>query len=77
MTLLLRKVLATDTFLFQEFLSHQMNGYTQINVLKANLLYRRPTNQNESNSSMTDKVHDTHLMLLLFLDLKKWDILHF
>ena len=25
---------------------------------KADLLYRRPTNQNESLSSMTNKVHD-------------------
>ena len=46
-----------------------MNGYTQINVKKANQLYRRPANKNESNSSLTNKVHDTHLMLLAFLDL--------
>ena len=25
---------------------------------KADLLYRRPANQNESHSSMTNKVHD-------------------
>ena len=48
-----------------------MNGYTQINVEKAELLYHKPANQNESHSSMTYKVHDTHLMLLVFLDLKK------
>ena len=48
-----------------------MNGYTQINVKKADMLYRRPDNQNKSHSSMTSKVHDTHLMLLVFLDLKK------
>ena len=44
-----------------------MKGYTQINVKKANMLYRRPANQNESDSSMTNKAHDTHLMLLVFL----------
>ena len=56
-----------------EFLSDRMNGYTQIDVKKANLLYQRPTNQNESNFSMTtcNQVHDSLLMLLLFLDLKK------
>ena len=44
-----------------------MNGYTQVNAKKANLLYHRPANRNESNLSMTNKVHDTHLMLLVFL----------
>ena len=48
-----------------------MKGYTQINVIYANKLYRRPANQYESDSSMTNKVHDTNLMLLVFLDLKK------
>ena len=47
-----------------------MNGYTQINVKNAKQLYRRSANQNESHSSMTYKVHDTHFMLLVFLDLK-------
>ena len=77
MTLLLRKVLVTEILLFKEvaeILSHRMNGYTQINVKKANLLYRRPANQNLSNSSMTNKVHDAHLMLLVFLDLKEQGI---
>ena len=67
--LLLRKVLATETI--REELSHQMNGHTQINIKKSNLLYRRPANKNESHSSMTKKVHDTHLKRLVFLDLKK------
>ena len=48
-----------------------MKGYTQINVKKAELLFHRPANQNENYSSMTYEVHDTHLMLLVFLDLKK------
>ena len=47
-----------------------MKGYTQLNVIYANKLYRRPANQYESNSSMTNVVHDTNLMLLVFLDLK-------
>ena len=47
-----------------------MNGYTQINVKKADLLYRRPVSQNESHSLMTNKVHDTNLILLVFLDFK-------
>ena len=46
-------------------------GCTLINVIYANMLYRRPVNQYESDSSMTNKVHDTNLMLLVFLDLKK------
>ena len=50
-----------------------MKGYTQINVKKANMLYHRPANQNESNFSMSTKVHDTKLMLLVFLDLKNRD----
>ena len=54
-----------------------MNGYTQINIKKANLLYRRSANQNDSNSLMTNNVHDTHLMFLVFLDLKKWEIFHY
>ena len=48
-----------------------MKGYTQINVAYANMLYRRPANQYESDSSMTNKVHDTNVMLLMFPDLKK------
>ena len=48
-----------------------MKGYTQINVIYANKLYRRPANQYESDYSMSNKVHDTNLMLLMFLDLKK------
>ena len=47
-----------------------MKGYTQINVIYANKLYRRPANQYESDSSMTNKVHDTNLMHLFFVDLK-------
>ena len=54
--------------LVAEILSHRMNGYRQINVKKANLLYHRPANHNESILSMTKKVHGTHLMLLGFLD---------
>ena len=54
-----------------------MNWYTQINAKWANLLYQKPVNQNESNSSMTNKVHEIHLMLLVFLDLKKSGIFHF
>ena len=50
-----------------------MKGYTQINVIYANMLYRRPENQYESDSSMTNKVHDTNLMLLAFPDLKRLD----
>ena len=48
-----------------------MKGYTQINAIYANKLYRRRANQYESDSSMTNKVHDADLMLLAFLDLKK------
>ena len=48
-----------------------MKGYTQINVKYANKLYRRPANQYKSDFSMTNKVHDTNLMRLVFLDLKK------
>ena len=55
----------------KEILSYWMKGYTQINVIYANKLYPRPGNQYESDSSMTNKVHDTNLMLLVFLDLKK------
>ena len=40
-----------------------MKGYTQLNVIYANKLYRRPANQYESDSSMANKVHDTNLML--------------
>ena len=48
-----------------------MKGYTQINVEYANKLYHRPANQYESDSSMTNEVHDTNLMFLVVLDLKK------
>ena len=48
-----------------------MKEYTQINVIYANKLYRIPANQYESASSMPNEVHDTNLMLLVFLDLKK------
>ena len=51
-----------------------MKGYTQINVIYANKLYRIPENQYESDSSMTKEVHDKNLMLLLFLYLKKYGI---
>ena len=52
-------------------LSFWMKGYTQINVIYANKLYRRPANQYESDFSTANKVHDANLMLLVFLDLKK------
>ena len=42
-----------------------------MNVMYANKLFRRPANQYESDSSMTNKVHDTNLMFLVFLDLMK------
>ena len=48
-----------------------MKGYTHINVIFANKPYRRPVNQYESDFPMTNKVDDTNLMLLVFLDLKK------
>ena len=49
-----------------------MEGYAKINVIiYLNKLYRRPANQYKSDSSMTNKVHGTNLMLLVFLDLKK------
>ena len=54
-----------------------MKGYTQINVKYANKLYRRPANQYESDSSMTNKIHDTNLMRPVFLDLKKVGIVSF
>ena len=53
-----------------------MKGYTQINVKYANKLYRRPANQYESDSSMTNEVQDTNLMLIVFHDLKKYGILN-
>ena len=48
-----------------------MIGYTQINVIYTNKLYRWPANQYERVSTMTNEVQDTNLMLLVFLDLKK------
>ena len=53
-----------------------MKGYTQINVIYASKLYHRPGNQYENDSLMTNKVHDTNLMLLMFLDLEKQGIFH-
>ena len=50
-----------------------MKGYTQIIAINANTLDRRPANQYESDSSITNKVHDTDLMLLVFLDLKSME----
>ena len=47
-----------------------MKGYSQISVMYANKLYHRPANQYENDSSMTNKVHDTNVMLLVFPDLK-------
>ena len=44
-----------------------MNGYIQINLIKANMPYHKPADQNECIFSMTNKVHGTHLMLLGFL----------
>ena len=38
-----------------------MKGYSQIRVIYANKLYRRPANQYESDSSMTNKVRDTNV----------------
>ena len=55
----------------EEILSYWMNGYTQINIIYAYKLYPSPVNQYESDFSMTNEVHDTNLMLLVFLDLKK------
>ena len=50
-----------------------MKGFTQINVKKAILLYRRPASQKERViPRLLIQVQDTNLMLLLFLDLKKW-----
>ena len=42
-----------------------------MNAIYANMLYHRPANQYESDYSMTNKVHDTYLMLLVLPDLKK------
>ena len=47
-----------------------MKSYKQINVKLANGLYRRPVKQYCSDSSMTNKVLDTNLILLEFLNLK-------
>ena len=57
--------------LVDEILSYRMKGYTQINVIYGNKLYHRPANQYGSDSLMTNKVHDTNLMLLVCPDLKK------
>ena len=35
------------------------------------MLYRRLAKQYENDSSMTNEVHDTNLILLVFLNLKK------
>ena len=53
-----------------------MKGYTQLNVICTNKLYGRPANQYESDFSMANKVHDAYLMLLAFLDLKKYGIFY-
>ena len=53
-----------------------MAGYTPINVIYAIKLYHIPANQYESDSSMTNEVHDTNLMLLVLLDLKVLGIFH-
>ena len=42
-----------------------------MNVMYAHMLYRRPANQYENDSSITNIVHDIILILLVFLDLKK------
>ena len=59
-----------------EFLSHRMRGYKQISVKLANGHYSRPAKQYESDFSTTKEVHDTYLILLVFLDLKKYGIFH-
>ena len=46
-----------------------MKGYIQINVKLANVLYPKPAEQYESDFSMTNKVHDINLILLVFLNL--------
>ena len=48
-----------------------MKGYTQINVIYANKLYRISANQYVSDSLMTNKIHDINLIFLVFLDLKQ------
>ena len=45
-------------------------------IPKLAVLYRRPVNQYGSDSSMNNTVHDINLMLLVFLDLKKYGIFH-
>ena len=49
----------------------ELKGNTQINVMYANKMYHRPVNQYESDFSMINKVLDTNLMFLVFLNLKK------
>ena len=53
-TLLRRKVLDTET---DGFMSSKERVHTDSRQ-KADLLYRRPANQKESHSSITNKVHD-------------------
>ena len=48
----------------------------QIYIKYASKLYRRPANQSESDSSMPSKVQDAYLMLLVFIDLKKYGFFH-
>ena len=48
-----------------------MKGYTQINVIYANKLCRRPANKYESDFLMTNEDTDTKLMLLVFLDFEE------
>ena len=45
-----------------------MNGYTQINVKKADLLYHRPANQNASGVSLFKEIGD--LSLIKFCQMK-------
>ena len=46
-------------------------GYKQINFKYAIKLYHRPANQYESASSMTNRVHDKSLRLLVFFLFKE------
>ena len=53
-----------------EILIHSMEVHKQINVKQANTMYHRPVNQYASDPSMTNKVHDTISIRLVFLGLK-------
>ena len=54
--------------------SPRMKGYQQMNIKLANKLYIPDLPINMRVITMTSGVHDTHLMLLVFLDLKKYGI---